>query len=202
MLFRSIPTPAAAAIMSISLDHTAWLGDTVEQIALEKSGIIKRNGRVVLYPEQQYGVTEIIEGICAERGAELRIPDIRQTQVWTEGVDGTDFVMGGIKLHTPFMGWHQINNAAVALELVKVLREQGFNISEENLAAGFKKAFIPARMELLSERPLCLLDGGHNPGCAQALREALERLVPGKKTAVIGMLADRSEEHTSELQSH
>lgn len=186
-----IPTPAAAAVMSISLDHTAWLGDTVEQIALEKSGIIKRNGRVVLYPEQQYEVTEIIEGVCAERGAELRIPDIRQTQVWTEGVDGTDFVMGGIKLHTPFMGWHQINNAAVALELVKVLREQGFNISEENLAVGFKKAFIPARMELLSERPLCLLDGGHNPGCALALRGVLERYVPERKVAIMGMMADK-----------
>ena len=59
------------------------------------------------------------------------------------------------------------------------------------MAVGFKKAFIPARMELLSERPLCLLDGGHNPGCALALRGVLERYVPERKVAIMGMMADK-----------
>lgn len=186
-----IPTPEAAAVMSISLDHTAWLGDTVEKIALEKSGIIKQSGRVVLYPEQQPGVREIIQGVCSERGAALRIPDLSKITVTNEDIDGTDFEMDGQSLHTPFLGAHQVKNAAVALELAYILREQGFDIPDDSLAQGFRRAFIPARMEVLSRRPLCLLDGGHNPGCALVLRDALERYVPGRRTAVIGMMGDK-----------
>ncbi len=186
-----IPTPEAAAVMSISLDHTAWLGDTVEQIALEKSGIIKRGGRVVLYPEQQPGVRDVIQGVCTGRGAELHIPDMDRVTVCSEDIDGTSFEVEGLKLHTPFLGGHQVKNAAVALELVKILRGRGFGISDEDLAEGFRKAFIPARMEVLSRKPLCLLDGGHNPGCALVLRDALERYVPGRKVAIIGMMSDK-----------
>lgn len=186
-----IPTPEAAAVMSISLDHTAWLGDTVEQIALEKSGVIKRGGRVVLYPEQQPGVREIITGVCAGREAELYVPDMAKITVLSEDIDGTDFELGGLKLHTPFLGEHQVKNAATALEVVEILRRRGFTITDESLAQGFRNAFIPARMEVLSRRPLCLLDGGHNPGCALVLREALERYVPGPRTAIMGMMADK-----------
>lgn len=186
-----IPTPEAAAVMSISLDHTAWLGDTVEQIALEKSGIIKRGGRVVLYPEQQPGVREIITGVCAGREAELYVPDMAKITVLSEDIDGTDFEFGGLKLHTPFLGEHQVKNAATALEVVEILRRRGFTITDESLAQGFRNAFIPARMEVLSRRPLCLLDGGHNPGCALVLREALERYIPGHRTAIMGMMADK-----------
>lgn len=186
-----IPTPEAAAVMSISLDHTAWLGDTVEQIALEKSGIIKQGGRVVLYPEQQPGVRDVIQGVCTGRRAELHIPDMDRVTICSEDIDGTGFEAEGLKLHTPFLGGHQVKNAAVALELIKILRGRGFDISDEKLAEGFRKAFIPARMEVLSRKPLCLLDGGHNPGCALVLKDALERYVPGRKVAIIGMMSDK-----------
>ena len=107
-----------------------------------------------------------------------------------ESIEGTDFTADGLRLHTPFLGAHQVKNAAVVLEVLKVLRERGFAIPDQAIQAGFAKAFLPARMEILSRRPLCLLDGGHNPGCAQALREALERYVPGRKVAVVGLMAD------------
>jgi len=186
-----IPTPEAAAVMSISLDHTAWLGDTVEQIAQEKSGIIKQSGRVVLYPKQQPGVREIIQGVCAERGAELHIPDLSKISVVSETIDGTDLEVDDLSLHTPFLGAHQVKNAAVALELVRILQKRGFDITDDSLTRGFRQAFIPARMEVLSRRPLCLLDGGHNPGCALVLKDVLERYVPGRRTAVMGMMGDK-----------
>lgn len=59
------------------------------------------------------------------------------------------------------------------------------------MAAGFEKAFIPARMEVISQQPLVLLDGGHNPGCSQALRQALEEFVPQRKVAIMGVMADK-----------
>lgn len=186
-----IPVPEAAAVMSISLDHTAWLGDTVEQIAREKAGIIKDGGRAALYPEQRPGVREIVESACREHGAQLRVPDLGKIRVLEEGIDGTDFQADGLTLHTPFLGAHQVKNAAVVLEIIGILRERGFSIPDEALVKGFPKTFNPARMEILSRRPLCLLDGGHNPGCAQVLRDALERFVPGGKVALMGMMADK-----------
>ncbi|WP_322173325.1 bifunctional folylpolyglutamate synthase/dihydrofolate synthase [Acutalibacter caecimuris] len=186
-----IKTPEVATIMSISLDHTAWLGNTVEQIAQEKAGIIKEGGCVVLYPEQEPSVHAIIQDTCQKCGAELHMPDLTHIQVLRTDISGTDMEIGGLKLHMPFLGEHQIKNAAVALEMIDILRQKGFAISENALDKGFSQAFIPARMEIIAQQPLCLLDGGHNPGCAKVLRDALKRFVPGHRIAIIGMLADK-----------
>lgn len=186
-----IKTPEAAAIMSISFDHTAWLGDTLEKITAEKAGIIKPGGRVALYPEQAPGVTEQIREVCRQKGAQLFIPDLGRIQVENASLSGTDFTAGGLRLHTPFLGAHQVKNAAVALEVLQILRGRGFAIPDEALVEGFRKAFIPARMEIITEKPLCLLDGGHNPGCAQALRAALDEFVPQRKVAIMGIMADK-----------
>lgn len=190
-----IQTPAAAAITSISLDHTAILGDTLEKITAEKAGIIKAGGRLALYPEQAPAVLEQIKEVCREKGAELFIPDMGKIQVEAASIFGTDFAAdmqgASLRLHTPFLGGHQVKNAATALEVIKILRKEGFAISDEALKRGFQKAFIPARMEVISQQPLCLLDGGHNPGCAKALRAALEDFVPQRKIAIMGIMADK-----------
>ena len=186
-----IKTPEAAAITSISLDHTAYLGDTLEKITREKAGIIKPQGPVALYPEQAPGVAEQIKAVCREKGAQLSIPDMSRIETKAASIFGTDFTVDGLTLHTPFLGAHQVKNAATVLEIIKILRTRGFSISDEALIEGFRTAFIPARMEIITQRPLCLLDGGHNPGCALALRQALEQFVPQRKVAVMGIMADK-----------
>lgn len=194
-----IPTPEVAAMVSISLDHTAWLGDTVEQIAREKSGVIKEGGRVALYPQQPPEVRAVIEQACTEKHASLAVPDLSRIQVLSESMEGTVFQAEGLRLRTPFLGEHQVKNAATVLEIIKILRTRGFHISDEDLAAGFAKAFIPARMEIISKKPLCLLDGGHNPGCALALKDALLRFVPGRRVAVMGMMSDKDSASALEI---
>ena len=186
-----IDVPEAAVIMSISLDHTAVLGDTLEQIAFEKAGIIKPGGRVALYPEQGAGVTEEIRKICRERGAELTVPCMKDARELEVSLEGTDFQWKGRVFHTPFLGEHQLKNAVTVLAALEILEKRGYPLTVETVERGFEKAFIPARMELLSREPLCLLDGGHNPGCALALKDVLERFVPQRRTAVIGMLSDK-----------
>ena len=166
-----IDTPEAAAIASISLDHTAILGDTYAKIAFEKAGIIKKGGDVVLYPVQDPSVFETVESACNERGAHLHIPDEKNMQV-----NGT------------------------ALTVLDVLREKHANITDEALQKGFASAYIPARMEILSQKPLVLLDGGHNPGCASALHEVLKTHLSGRHiTAIMGMMADKDSMRYLEL---
>lgn len=186
-----IPVPEVAVMTSVSLDHTAFLGDTVEQIAQEKSGIFKEGGQAVLYPEQQPGVRELVQRVCQEKHVTLTIPRLNRLAVQEETIAGTELEWDGLKLHTPFLGEHQVKNAATALAVIEILRSRGFAISDNALRRGFQGAFMPARMEVISRNPLCLLDGGHNPGCAQALKEALTRFVPGRKVAIVGMMADK-----------
>ena len=187
-----IKTPLAAVIASISLDHTAILGDTVEQIAFEKAGIIKPGGAVALYADNPECVVREISTICAERGAKLHIADERRMQVGGTSLDGTAFTWDGLALTTPFTGAHQMHNAATALTVVDILRERGVQISDDALQKGFSTAYIAARMERLSEKPLVILDGGHNPGCAAALHEVLATHLSGRKiTAVMGIMSDK-----------
>lgn len=187
-----IPTPLVAVIASISLDHTAVLGNTVEQIAFEKAGIVKPGGTTVLYPEQAPTVFEVIGSICRQRGNELRVADLAEVQRVVESIHGSELIYRGQKLSLPFVGEHQVKNAATALATVEVLREKGVPIPGGALETGFREAAIPARMELLSEKPLVLLDGGHNPGCAAALADVLRRYVNGRKiVALMGMMSDK-----------
>lgn len=186
-----IDVPEVAAIMSISLDHTAILGDTLEKIAFEKAGIIKAGGRVVLYPVQGEGVRQQMEAICQERGASLTVPDRSKVQELCSSLEGTEFQVGGASLFTPFLGEHQVNNALTACTVLEILQQRGLPITGESIARGFRKAFLPARMEIISHNPLCLLDGGHNPGCALVMKEALGKFVPQKRIAVMGMMSDK-----------
>ena len=191
-----IDVPEVAAIMSISLDHTAILGDTLTKIAYEKAGILKEGGRLVLYPQQAPEVREELEDICKERHVELLVPDLSQVKELDRSIDGTTFQAGDLKLRTPFLGEHQVKNALTALEVLRVLQKRGWPVTEEGIRRGFEGAFMPARMEVISQKPLCLLDGGHNPGCALALREALEQFVPQRKVAIMGMMSDKDSRET------
>ena len=127
-----IAAPACAVITNIGLDHTEILGDTLEQIAREKAGILKPGTRAVSYP-QTPEVRAVLHEICAQRG----IPD-----------------------------------AAVR--------------------AGLAQVRWPARFELLRRAPWFVLDGGHNPQCAQTVADNLARYFPGRRiTLLVGVLADK-----------
>lgn len=187
-----IDVPEVAAIAAISLDHTAVLGDTVEQIAFEKAGIIKPGSTVVCYPDQKPGAQAVLEKAAKERGAEFRLAQLSMVKEQERSIYGTLLLYRAEPLLVPFVGEHQVKNAVTALTALEVLQEKGWKISTRAMQEGFAQARIPARMEIVGRDPLILLDGGHNPGCAAALREVLTQHLSGKTlVAVMGMMADK-----------
>ena len=195
-----IDTPLASVIMSISLDHTAILGDTVEQIAFEKCGIIKEGGTTVLYGDQPEGVLAVVRQAAEERHNRLVVAEPSAVRLLSAGLDGSVFAFcadsvteGGERVYTtPLIGQHQLYNAAAALYTVGVLRDKGLTIPEEAVRQGLARTQFPARLERLGEVPTVLLDGAHNPGGASALAAAIrEHLADTRIIAVIGMLADK-----------
>lgn len=194
-----IPTPLASVIMSISLDHTAVLGDTVEKIAFEKCGIIKPQGVTVLYGDQPQGVEAVVRRAAAAKNNRLVIADTASVSVLQCGLSGTEFSFRAAAYdgephcyRIPLLGQHQLNNAAAALYTVAVLRQRGLSISEEAVIKGLASTQFPARLELLQKEPPVLLDGAHNPGGGAALAAAVQTYLSGyRKIAVVGMLADK-----------
>ena len=186
-----IAAPACAVITNIGLDHTEILGDTLEQIAREKAGILKPGTRAVSYP-QTPEVRAVLHEICAQRGIPLAEVDAAAIAPLTDGVDGQTFTYRGAEYTLPLLGAHQLRNAAVALETVTALRARGWRIPDAAVRAGLAQVRWPARFELLRRAPWFVLDGGHNPQCAQTVADNLARYFPGRRiTLLVGVLADK-----------
>ena len=185
-----IPPPEAAVITHIGLEHTELLGDTLDKIAAEKAGIIKEGCSVVLY-EQGFDLYGLFEEICRFRYSRLALAG--SPVVLSSGLEGQTFTYRGSgPYHIALLGEHQISNAAVVLETVKVLRQRGWEISEAALARGLEEARWPGRLELAWNSPNVILDGGHNPQCMEALARSLRGLYPEKKLLFLtGVLADK-----------
>jgi dihydrofolate synthase/folylpolyglutamate synthase len=188
-----IDPPEVAVLTAISLDHTKLLGETLEQIAFEKAGIIKKNTDVVLY-QQSAAVETVVEKKCRAENARLHPTDFSDITPVNFSLEGqtADFP-GYPALFIPLHGAHQRKNALVALTTVAVLRQKGYRISEHAVREGFQSVVWPARFELLNRAPIVLLDGGHNPACMRALYENLSTYFPGKKISfIVGVFADKS----------
>ena len=191
-----IDVPEAAVIAAMGLDHVKELGPTMADIARAKAGIIKEGGRVVSYggnPEAD----EVIAAVCRARNASLCQPDFSAIVPGDFGLEGQTFSYKGWRgLRIPLVGAYQMNNAAVVLETVEVLRQRGWSVSDEAVRQGLADTRWPARFEGLRRDPVFIVDGGHNPHGIRATAESLSRLFPGRKiTFVTGVMADKDVEH-------
>ncbi len=187
-----IEAPYATVITSISLDHTAILGDTIEQIAAEKCGIIKFGAETVLYPFQDEKVYPIVEKNCKDKCNELRIPDINKLSIIDEKLEGTLANYDGIDFLLPLAGEHMIYNACTAIEAVRSLSRLAINISDKAISEGIGISVMPARMELIKKRPVIILDGGHNEGCAKVLSDFIKKHLNDKRIIMVSsMMADK-----------
>ncbi len=170
---------ACTVITKIGLDHTAVLGNTVEEIAEEKCGIL-RNCPTVTTPYQPEKALKEIKA----RSNKLIIPKIAELQILTDNT----YIYKGKKFEISLLGDFQIENSLVAIECIK---NSGFNIPYDIIYKGVKNAFFPARLEVISKKPLVLLDGAHNPDGALVLAKELSKLKV-KPMAIIGMMRDKN----------
>lgn len=184
--------PEVCVLTNIGLDHTRELGDTLPLIAAEKAGILKPGVPVVLYPVAEEAA-RVVEAACQDKGCPLIRPRPQDILVRGDGLDGQDFDYPPFRsLHLSLLGGHQRKNAAVVLETVLQLRKAGWLLPEEAVRIGMGSARWPGRFELLSRAPFFVLDGGHNPQCAQALAVQLRWYFPGQNVHfLLGVLADK-----------
>ena len=187
-----IEVPEVAVITNIGLDHTEYLGDTVEKIAETKSGIFKPHGHAVVYRSTP-SVEAVYERVCAERDVSLRKADFDGLVLKAHTLEGQVFDCGSRKnLVLPLLGDHQLHNASVVLSIADTLIGEGWKISEQNIYDGIREVRWPGRFDIVCRKPLFIIDGGHNPQCIEALVKNIRDYLAGKKVvALTGVLADK-----------
>jgi dihydrofolate synthase / folylpolyglutamate synthase len=196
----NIVEPVVSVITDISLDHTEWLGSTVDQIAREKAGILRREGVMVTlpqHPEANQALGEIAVGLQV-RGvnAASYIPLHNHPEGYTRNRYPLAVMGELIGIDSPLAGAHQQRNLALAIATAVELRNNhGYNITPVDIQAGIRDTVWPARLELIAGnggRADVLLDVGHNPAGAWALRAAVSHLDQGQRlTLVFGCLQDK-----------
>lgn len=189
-----IPDKLISVITSVSLDHTEMLGETVREITEEKCGIIKEGTATVSYPftakkggftPQNSDASEVIARYCKEKGSALYLPDTSKLSVISEGIEGTQFIYDGLEIRVNLCGKHQIANMLTVIECARVLRLEGYDISDTDIQQGIDAFSIPGRTEVICKKPLVILDGGHNEGCMKALRETVLSYLGDKKITLL-----------------
>lgn len=183
-----------SVITSVSYDHTEILGNTIEEIAYEKAQIIKAGCSAVVYPIQQQGALDIIMETAERKRAKINIPDISALEISDSNLDYTKFRYKNDDYVITMPGKYQVLNAVTAIEALDELSYNGFyNLIKEKIVLGLMKASNPARFEVVSGKPLVILDGAHNPSGTQALSDTVKYYLNGKNTAfVIAMMRDKN----------
>jgi dihydrofolate synthase/folylpolyglutamate synthase len=189
----NVVDPLLAVITNISLDHRDYLGNTLEEVALEKAGIIKE-GRPVITAARQPKVLSLFRRICNEKNAPLfRVGgDFRGRRGGPRRFHyhGRHLHLANLELN--LAGRHQVVNATTALGAVEMLEGNGYRVREEAIYRGLGTVQWPGRLEVVRETPTVLLDGAHNPGAAQRLKEAItEEFSYERLLLALGIMNDK-----------
>lgn len=188
----NIVEPLLTAITTIGYDHMDILGDTLNEIAQQKAGIIKSNIPVVTGNIAKGPLLTITEKAVEETakmyryGEEYQVDYLRPDPTWGEVFTFTNDAgkLSGLKV--PLLGRHQVENAGVAIELFHLYCQlQGLPFNEKELQKGLMKAQWPARMEKICDEPLIMLDGAHNPHAIKRLVENMQREFHGYNIKIL-----------------
>ena len=189
----NIITPEVSIITNVSLEHQAYLGNTISLIAGEKAGIIKPRKPVITAVRQQ-SARQVVEKTAAEKKAPLyrlgRDFKVRRHQSGTFTYYGRNCVWPD--LQTALRGSHQADNAGLVLAACELLNEKNADLAIEDIKTGLATNYWPGRLETVSSEPLIILDGAHNRAAAENLARFLAANLTGRKlTLVIGILDDK-----------
>lgn len=188
-----IKNSEVSVITSIDFDHMDLLGNTLEEIAYEKAGIIKEKGTAVSYPQKAM-VKEVLERSSKERNAQLSFVTFDTLEVSGSDVDGQVFHYADYRdLKISLLGDYQIYNAVTALNVIEKLRSKQYIINGDQVRKGLEKAKWPGRLEIINKNPLIIIDGAHNPNGTDGLYRNLKNLFPSRKFIfIVGVLADKN----------
>ena len=188
--------PLVSLITSLDYDHTAFLGESLEEIAANKAGIIKPEVPVIVGD-----LDASAQAVITARAEELAAPLWNTREIMMEVLERklsgqrlrfTTEAMSCHDLHLNLLGTYQIENLKLAVRALQILNERGFAVSAEAFASAMADLQMPGRMEVVRQQPLIILDAAHNPQGARVLSRSVQELLPDRKCVLLcGILDDK-----------
>ena len=195
-----IKAPLVSVITSVSLDHTAILGGTVEEIASHKLGIVKEQCPVVISFGNKQTVLDMAKKKALEMHSKLTIPDKNDFSLIKSDLCGSDFSYKGEEYHVSMCGAHQAENAVTAIEVLEIL-EESFGISDADVKKAFTDTHVPSRVEIRGSDLIIIIDGGHNTDGIDRFAEFLRSQNINGAVGVFGMVKGKAIDHAVEVMS-
>lgn len=186
----NVVRPEVSVVTSISLDHTATLGDTLALIAAEKAGIIKNSVPVVVAPQPDEAMKVFVR-IAAEREAPIVEVERKMSVSRVEtNMKGQSFLVSGLRgnyqANVPLLGAHQLENACTAIAATETLADNGTPVSKLSIQNGLERVCWPGRLQVLpSASPRVVVDGAHNPYSVKRLAEEIRRNFQFKEIVIV-----------------
>lgn len=194
----NVVSPLLSIITGIDYDHQSYLGNSLKEIALNKAGIIKLGVPVVVGDMDEIAL-QVIKDRADSQGSSLFPASLCQVKRrGNPGIGGqvVEIKYPGLEIDRvcfSLLGDFQLQNLAVALTSLMVLKQQGYNITNEHIINTLSTLKHPGRMELISSNPPIILDVAHNPQAARALAHSLKHFLPNKRCIMVcGMLDDKN----------
>ncbi|KNZ43221.1 bifunctional folylpolyglutamate synthase/dihydrofolate synthase [Acetobacterium bakii] len=196
-----IKDPLAVVIMSISCDHTDYLGTTLGEIAFEKASIIKEGSDVVIYPQEPEAMKVILDFATSKNASVILVdPQDISIESFTGHSQTLRYLGDKLDLDTfslKLLGNHQSLNCLTALEVIGLLIRKGFQIKPAHIKEALSQVTFPGRFEIFTDSPVVLIDGAHNSNGIQAFVKNMASYFPKKVINLyFGMLEDKDIEES------
>lgn len=186
-----IGAPVVSVITPISMDHMAFLGNTLGEIAEKKAGIIKSGG-ITVSAEQEPEVEAVLRRVSAEQSTPFILSEASDAELLSESLEGQSFCFAGEEYQLSLLGRCQKENAVLALTVLAALEQKGFHTTLTQRKAGLLKAKWNGRFTVIHRKPLFLVDGAHNPGAAEKLVDSIRFYLKGRDIYyIMGMFKDK-----------
>ncbi len=193
-----ISTPLCSVICPIGYDHTGILGESLEEIAFEKAGIIKENSDVVISPQMNPVCIGVINKKCLKTSSNLIYPQ-KKAQNISYGMPYTEFSYDGLEVKLSLKGKYQVQNAITAIEAARVVKHK-LPINDEDILNGLKNSSWKCRFEVFENSPTIVLDGAHNSHGIEALMDSINTYFKNrKKIFVFSMLNEKDYKKSVEM---
>ena len=195
-----IQNTVCAVFSSISLDHLGVIGDTLEEIAENKAGILKP-GCTAVSARQKDSAEQILRRRAGEYGCRYVQAGPERAEIMREDYRGIRFSYKGFgEVRTNMAGRNQIENAVTALETIRALRSLGYEIGNDAVKRGIERTAWPGRFSCIGENPVFILDGAHNEDAALKLRESVEAYFSGRRLiGIMGVFKDKEYEKIARI---
>ena len=197
-----VKTTKLAVLVSISMDHMSFLGNTLGEIAEKKAGIIK-SGCHVVTTKQQPDAARVIKDTCSRLEVPCVVSDSDEAVLEAESVFGQRFSYKGEEFEISLAGVYQKENAVLALNALEELDQLGWHTTMEQRKDGLLHTSWKGRFTVICKKPLFIVDGAHNAGAADKMAESIRHYFKGKKLIyIMGVFADKEYNLVLEKTAH